>query len=135
MDWKELKGSNEIEHAPKSGIMLIYTRKEVIFERYQSLQDVEKRVNGQEIMEVHLFDKEKEYRALASQSKRFSGHFIDKVFRAEEKDQDRIYSQEILLETAEESKTGMKKIQVNNHITYSDTGMAVIDNYRLVEVG
>lgn len=135
MDWKELKGSSEIAHAPQAGTMLIYTREKVFFEQYESLQEVEERVKEKEILEVHLFDKEKEYRALATQSKRFSGNFIDKVFRAEEEDEDHIYSQEILLETRKEDRLGMKKIWVNDHITYSDTGMAVIDNYRLVEVG
>ena len=135
MDWDKLRGSSEMEHAPESGIMLVYTRKKVIFERYQSLQQAGERLRGEEILEVHLFDKEKEYRALASQSKRFPGHFIDKVFRVEEKDKDCIYSQEILLEMTEVNKTGMEKIQVNNHIPYSDTGMAVIDRYQFVEVG
>lgn len=133
MDWEKLRESGEIEHAPEPGIMLVYTRKKVIFERYQSLQQAGERLRGEEILEVHLFDKEKEYRALASQSKRFPGHFIDKVFRAE--DEDCIYSQEILLETTEVNKTGMKKVQVNNHITFSETGMAVIDRYQFVEVG
>lgn len=134
MTWEELNGASKIKDAPKSGIMLIYARDGVIFERYQSLQEVGKRVNGKELLEVHLFDGEREYRALSSQSKRFTAHFIDNVFIAEKKDEDSIYSQDILLETGEENKTGINKIRVDNHILYNDTGMALIDNYRLVEV-
>lgn len=131
MYWGELKESTRIEEAPKQGTMLIYTQKEVFFKPYQSLSDVENAVGEQEILEIHLFDKEREYRALSSQSRRFAKHYIDNVFMIEEKDKDHIYQQEILLEN--ENLNG-KKIRVNSYISYNSAGMAVIDNYQLVEV-
>jgi hypothetical protein len=124
MQWDELKRTGE---APKSGKMLIYTRKEVIFESYLSPDEVRARVNGQTLLEVHLFDEEKEYRALSSQSRRFPEHFIENVFEAKEKTEDSVLNQNILLEQG-------GSILVRNYISYNDTlGTAVIDNYQLVK--
>lgn len=69
MLWNDLEPKGK---APESGWILAYTRKKVIFHTYENLSALEEELNGEELLELHLFDDEKEYRCLATRSKRFS---------------------------------------------------------------
>ena len=53
------------EGAPTVGQMLVYTRQEVIFKQYNDLSEVIKIFAENEVLEMHLFDKDKEYRTVA----------------------------------------------------------------------
>lgn len=123
MQWSQLK---RVGDAPQTGMLLAYTRKKVIYEMYSSLLEAETMIGEQDVLELHLFDNQVEYRALACQSPRFPEHFIENVFSGKEKGEDCIYSQRVIL--------GQKgRIQVNNYISYNENGMAVINNYQLVK--
>ena len=112
-----------IGEAPAKGTQLIYTRKQVIFEEYASLDSFKNNVSDQDVLEIHLFDDTKEYRALATESKRFSKGVLEHV--AQFADDDAVYKETCMLEDG-------GSITVLNHITYNDeNGMAFIDDYRI----
>lgn len=123
MKWTDL---NRVTEAPPKGMLLAYMRKEVVFYEYSSLAEVEKSLFNQDVMEIHLFDERKEYRALATQSPRFPEHYIENVFVSEENEEKNVYIQNFLLE-----KKGT--LQVKNWISYNEYGMAVVGNYQLVK--
>lgn len=121
-DLKEMKAG-----APKCGYMLAYLRTKVLFEAYPDLEHVNARLKGNEILELHLFHKEKEYRAIASESLRFPGGVIEHT--AEWGEDLNVYTEDILLEDSK------KKIRVLNHLIYDENGMITIDDYRLYVEG
>lgn len=126
------------EKAPQKGQALIYTRKQVIFESYDSKESLIEKLGNEEILEIHLFDKNKEYRCIVSRSKRRKNGVIEAVIDFPVENPEKYYEEKILLEN------GKGELIVYNSIKYDDeemdesksdsdkTGMATIDNYRLV---
>ena len=121
MTWENLNRTNE---APSSGRMLVYLKTKVLFDEYQTLDDVAMTLAGHEILEIHLFDQFKEYRALLSESRRFKEGFIEHIADFDISDEASFYAENVLLEDG-------KMLTVLNHISYDDNGMAFIDDYRL----
>ncbi len=118
---------NKISDAPKKGQMLAYTRKQVIFHGYTDLEEVRLGLENAEILELHLFDHDQEYRAIVSRSPRFPRGVIETVVQGAEDHKDEIYQETVVLE-----ETFGTTLEVLNHIQYHpDSGMAHIDNYRL----
>lgn len=120
---------SRIKEAPEAGWMLVYTRFEVIFEPYDSRELAQERLKGYEILEVHLFDRNTEYRCLESRSPRFDGR-AETV--ADFPDDENVYRESVLLEKPWEDR----RLIILNHISYGndskDDVMGHIDNYRLV---
>ena len=86
------------------------------------LEDVISELAEQELLEVHLFDKQKEYRAVKSESHRFKNGVIECMV-------DFSNNQYVFKAKIEKSE---KKISTICHINYDpENGMAFIDNYRL----
>lgn len=148
MIYQDLKRSNE---APESGQLLAYTRKKVYFQPYGSLSEVELLLQNEMLLELHLFDQDKEYRAIVTRSRRFKdsnteastkdGHrthgIIETIADFSEEDTASIYKerarlfQKNFLEEQASDNTNSKVITVLNHISYGENGMAYVDNYRL----
>ena len=129
MRWQDLKRKTE---APGEGWMLAYTREQVLFHSYKTYEEIEQELAEAELLELHLFDKDKEYRCLSTRSRRFPDGVIETVedFVVEEgkKEDKNVYKEQVLL--AGEWKG--KSITILNHVSYDEkTGMASIDNYRL----
>lgn len=120
MKWDALK---KINNAPSQGRMLLYLRSGVKFEGYSSLSNVKEIIGNQEILEIHLFDENREYRALASESQRFPGGCIEWVSDFSEEE---CFLDQVVIDDSN------KPMTIVNHISYDDTGMANIDDYRLV---
>lgn len=120
MKWNALK---KIDNAPSQGRMFLYLRSGVRFEVYSSLSNVQEIIGNQEILELHLFDEHKEYRALASESPRFPDGCIEWISDFTVKD---CFRDQVVIDDSGEPMT------IVNHISYNDTGMANIDDYRLV---
>lgn len=121
-----LQDLKKLEQAPVQGQMLAYTRQEVIFQPYEGREKVTEVLGNSELLELHLFDEQKEYRCLASRSSRFPSGVIETVVDFPENDKWTVYREDVLLENSQE------EITVLNHIAYNDeNGMAYVDNYRL----
>lgn len=132
MQWNQLKKINaDADRIPAEGMMLAYTRTKVIFHPFSSLEEVRQSLEGEDILELHLFDRSAEYRALSSRSVRYADRdgvietIVDFPETSEEPEDGDVYSEEILLERSD------SRITVLNHITYDERGMATVDNYRL----
>ncbi len=114
------------EQAPAQGQMLAYTRQKVIFRPYEGREKVTEVLGNSELLELHLFDEQKEYRCVASGSSRFPSGVIETVADFSEEDERTLYREDVLLEDSQE------EITVLNHIAYNEeNGMAYVDNYRL----
>ena len=64
----DIRNLQQIDKAPHSGYMLLYTRQDVIFEKYDNIDNIKNDIlskvdskSNNELLEVHLFDNEKEY--------------------------------------------------------------------------
>lgn len=118
--------------APHSGQLLAYTRTQVLFEKYTDLNKAKELLDGQELLEVHMFNKEKEYRAVATRGKRKFENCNDGVieyvadFAYNEKE---VYKETVLLDNKYKA---YGSITVLNHIDYDELGMAKFDDYRLI---
>lgn len=116
----------KMTEAPDRGQMLAYTQKQVIFRPYENLDKVRCWLADNRILELHLFDQCKEYRAIETRSPRFQNGIIETIADFREEDQKELYTEVVTLE----DKFGTA-IAVLNHIHYDETGMADIDNCRL----
>ncbi|MCC8149983.1 MAG: hypothetical protein LIO96_00560 [Lachnospiraceae bacterium] len=125
MYWNELN----LEGAPERGQMLLYTRRSVLFRTYEDKAEIADNLADQELLEVHLFDRKKEYRAIATRSPRFPQGMIETVADFPENEESAVYRELVLLEK------GKGVITVLNHIAYDKNGMASVDNYRLTMGG
>lgn len=118
-----------LDEAPVAGNLLAYTRKKVIFREYKNLAEVRAILADQELLEVHLFDPEKEYRCILTRSPRYERGVIETVADfPEQTDRMNIYTEQVLLEDS----VGGGSITVLNHLKYHEkSGMMTVDNYRL----
>lgn len=124
MEWKNLEKKGE---APGQGWLLAYTREQVLFHLYGTIEAVEQELAGTELLELHLFNQEKEYRCLSTRSKRFPKGMIETVENFDEMG-NTVYAERIRI--SESRGGGM--ITVLNQISHNkENGMAFIDNYRL----
>lgn len=116
-----------INNAPKSGIYLIYTRKEVLCGKYHDINFIDSYING-EILEIHLFDSNAEYRLINSRTK----GTIETVIKDDGKD---FISETLYLEDRFGEQIGNNCIKLVSYIEYDeDKGMGRISGYRLQEV-
>lgn len=117
-----------LQEAPVPGTMLAYTRSKVIFCQYESMNEVSGRLSGQELLELHLFDSDREYRCIMTRSPRYEGGVIEAVVDFPEEDALSVYKECVLLE----HMNGGGTITVLNHLKYKEeNGMIAVDNYRL----
>lgn len=121
-----------IDKAPKSGLMLLYLRDKVEFKEYNCLDELKLALGDKDILEIHLFDNNKEYRAIASTSKRFPSGVIEDISDFEYADDrsDCVKTESLVAESW--CKEVAAKVAVINHVSYDENGMAMVDNYRLV---
>lgn len=119
MKINELK---KISEAPQKGWMLVSTRKKVIFEPYENLNDITERFQNTDLLEMHLFDDQREYRVLSS----VHGP-VEWIADFDVTDPENTYQEDMYLEAPYKGK----KLIVYNHIHYDENGMIQIDDYRL----
>ncbi len=161
----DIRTLQQIDKAPHSGYMLLYTRQNVVFEKYdfENIDDIKNNILSKvdkmpnnELLEVHLFDNDKEYRAIKTTSHRTYQNSAkgsvecvvsDDIVKAQaqkiKSNDDKkadcesntsnvvdTYTEDILLDNP--FNKIIPKIAVINYIKYDDNGMAEMYNYRLV---
>lgn len=133
MIYEELVKTDE---APEKGFVLAYTRQNVIFQEYMEKNVIENILEGKELLEIHLFNRHKEYRAVVTTGKRKFGkadmaieHIAD--FGAVDTDEYSVYEDNVLLENDFKSQN-YGSIKILNKVVFDDNGMASVDDYRLV---
>lgn len=131
MDIQKLK---RISEAPQKGYVLSYLRDRVVFKRYESVDGLLNELAEKELLELHLFDNDMEYRAVTSTSKRYSDGIIEDVidFKYDSKSEE-CFKSDMVLEQG--YIDNIHTISVINHLMYDENGSASVDNYRLVVEG
>lgn len=117
---------NDISLAPEKGQIMAYTRTKVLFESYDSLQSLMARFQLEDFLEIHLFDQNKEYRCIVSESVRYRDRngIIECVEDFCADDEQSVYSEERVMEDG-------RRIMVLNHVAYDELGMAYVNGYRM----
>ena len=123
MRFSELK---DVSMAPEKGQIMAYTRTRVFFETYESLQNLMDKYQTEDFVEIHLFDRNKEYRGIMSESVRYRDRngIIECVEDFSADDVESVYREE------RELKNDVR-ITVLSHVAYDDYGMAYVDGYRM----
>ena len=125
---------SRIGEAPEQGYFLVYTRKYADFGRYETKEDVVNRGKEEELLELHLFNADKEYRAVSTESPRFPLGVIEAISDFSDTEEG-CFHEQILLDGESEGESGDMTVKVLNHISYDERGMAFVDDYRLVPGG
>lgn len=120
----------EIGNAPEKGMMLAYFRKSVVFEEYtkESVTSAISEYEGKygELLEIHLFDAEKEFRAVRKEN----ATYIKCEIPGANEEGKEFLEEEMYVDTS--YAKAMETIRVVNYLDYSkDNGMLQIYNYRL----
>ena len=135
----QINDLNYKNSAPNCGVVLAYTRDKIVLEKYESIEDIPDIIGSKELLEIHLFDEEREYRAVRSESRRWNfdpdgrAGIIETTVTG--KKDDDVYAVDVLLDKGFRNKLNSRSIKIVNHVVYDNNGAATIDNYRLVEGG
>lgn len=122
----------DLSKAPEKGIVYALFRDRVMFERY-SMEELEmSRFEGNNLLELHLFDEDTEYRIIRT---RMNG-CQEMVISDEEIGFEDIYIEEILLanKDADSRENLVDTVKVVNYIDYDENDLLRISGYRLQEV-
>ena len=112
-----------LSNAPTNGWCMVYFKKEKpkLFS-YNSLDELDKE---NDILEIHLFDENKEYRAISSRRK----NIIETIV----KDSDLDYTDTTSII---DKHSNLKKLTVRNYLSVNEkNGTLYISNYRLIPGG
>lgn len=129
MTIQDLVDSRMLEDAPESGWMLAYLRQMVVFHSYQTIAETIEELKDGELLELHLFNTGKEYRAVVSSSKRYEKGFVEHT-ASFPMDKESVYVENVLTERT--LHAAVDRISVLNHFSFDENGMLQIDDYRLV---
>lgn len=121
----------DISNAPAKGRLYALLRDEVKFESYEALKDIEDIVNDEKLLELHLFDKEKEYRMIRTRMDGFVTAVIDDSQKCDDIYEETVF---VLGKDVDQTENLKEKVTVVNYITYNEDDMITICNYRLKEV-
>lgn len=122
----------DLSKAPERGIVYALFRDRVMFERY-SMEELEKsQFEGNNLLELHLFDEDTEYRIIRT---RMNG-CQEMVISDEEIGFEDIYIEEILIanKDADSRENLVDTVKVVNYIDYNENDLLRIRGYRLQEV-
>lgn len=112
----------QIENAPEKGTIYATFITEMVYKKYEKLSDIEEYLKKDGLLELHLFDKEKELRFIKTRGKGLSRYEISDS----KESYDDTYCESLYAKD--------EKIEVVNYIQYDENDMIKIVNYRLKEV-
>lgn len=110
-------------NAPEQGTMYALYTDRAVYRKYDRTELPEESVLKEQLLELHLFDKEREYRYIKARKSEIEAEISDETIEHEDS-----YSEQIFV------LDGKEKIEVVNYITYDENDLLRIDNYRLKEV-
>lgn len=121
------------EIAPKKGTIYATFIDKMIYEEYGELSEIEEYLSDKNLLELHLFDKEREARLIKTAGKGFCEYEITAF---DEGRYDDCYCESLYLsgENIDKHDNLNKKVEVVNYIKYDENDMIRIVNYRLKEV-
>lgn len=120
------KSKPNTDKAPNSGVIYALYVSCVIFENYDNKKDLNLKLNekaNDELLELHLFDDEKEYRFIKTRTKVIECVVSDDDYKDNDKYEETVCVQESF-------KKGPKMVDIINYIEYEDDLLKFV-NYRL----
>ena len=119
-----------INLAPDKGIMYALYIDRMVFQEYTKDQLLKDAYLEDKLLEMHLFDENKEYRYIKSRLKDIEC-VIDDIVK-----HDDIYVESTYIQSNldEEVTSSSNRVNVVNYIQYNDEDLLTITNYRLQEV-
>lgn len=114
------------EKAPKEGYALACFRQEVLFQKLEPGVVRQISENRDMLLELHVFDKEREYRLMRCGT----GEFIETVVS----DENGIEKKEETVQVESRFEGLMRYLRIVNYIDYDENGMLSIRNYRFAPV-
>ena len=114
---------NILDKAPEKGIMYALYTDRMEFSRYHKAELLKNENKLKEnLLEIHLFDREKEYRCVRASRGEIEAEI-------EDSQADDIYEECIFT-----SNPDIPRVCVINYLTYDENDLMMINNYRLKEV-
>lgn len=122
----------DLSKAPERGIIYALFRDRVVFERYSKEELEKSRFEGDNLLELHLFDEDTEYRMFRT---RMNG-CREMIIRDDTAGAEDIYVEEVLLtgKDADSQENLADTVKVVNYIEYDENDLLKISGYRLQEV-
>ena len=120
---------NEI---PNKGIIYALYKDKVIFEKYVSVDDLD--ISEEDLLELHCFDENKEYRYMDGKDKVISNQDGDDTY---EENVITLHKKNGTEDESIDQRDHLEqrlKVMVVNYIEYDENDMLRIKNYRLKEV-
>lgn len=125
---------NKLIEAPKKGQLFLATRYKIYYQPFYGEEELEKLLEDckeEDLLELHIFDHEKEYRCI-----RKKNGFLECVVSDENQNLfDDKYEETVYTIKATNDDCGQQcRVKVVNYIKYQDRGMIKFVNYRLSTV-
>ena len=119
-----------INLAPEKGIMYALYIDRMVFQEYTKDQLLKDAYLEDKLLEMHLFDENKEYRYIKSRLKDIECAIDDSIEHYD------IYVESTYIQSNldEEVTSSSNRVNVVNYIQYNDEDLLTITNYRLQEV-
>lgn len=120
-----------LDNAPDKGTMYALYVDRVVFKAYSKDELLNDLYLEDKLLELHLFDKSKEYRYINARNDSIETVVSDEVYH------DDVYVEKIYVQAKadEETSKNSKCIEVVNYIKYDENDLLNICNYRLKEMG
>lgn len=117
--------------APQRGTIYATFIDKMVYKKYASLDEIKDLLTADNLLEMHLFDKEKELRFIKTRDEGILKYFVPGNM-----EYDDVYEEELYVSGANIDKQDQlsEKIKVINYIKYDENDMLHIINYRLEEV-
>lgn len=124
----------DLKKAPEKGMMYALYIDKVVYEPYISRPSI---TEEKGLLELHLFDEEKEYRFIKRRNQKPIEEVIsDELVLGKKATKENSYEEEIftLKDKMEKLEDTTHRIKVVNYISYDENDLLTIENYRLKEV-
>ena len=120
-----------LNEAPQKGTIYATFIDKMVYKKYASLDGIKDLLTADNLLEMHLFDKEKEVRFIKTRDEGILQYFVPGNM-----EYDDVYEEELYVSGANIDKQDQlsEKIKVINYIKYDENDMLHIINYRLEEV-
>lgn len=136
-----MKLDNRFVDAPKQGILYLSTRKKIIIKRYTDLESTKEEIKKEpleDILEIHLFDQESEYRLIRSLKAPdgIESRVSDNIVSSSNEDSF-VWEEEIFTDLPQNRavpEDDIPKVAIVNYLKYDDNDLLEVINYRLKEV-
>lgn len=120
-----------LEQAPQKGTIYATFIDKVVYQKYESLDEISSYLMETGLLELHLFDAQKELRFLKTAWKGIRSVVISDACEHDDTYEETLY---VAADNVDRQDNLREKVTVVNYIQYDENDMIHIINYRLKEV-